>query len=384
MVFEEKLKRCVDKIEGVTDLSWQDLVNELELGVHPDTLRKSLAVGELSGYKIYRHMMDKLTDKTYDEEDVLLEIEHQKTELYKEKVKLRDQRRELNKINTAEARFENIMEVLQESVQALVLNPYVPMKEVDKVDSLADIATLLISDTHIGLHVDTPINYFDIAEATSRLEELYTQTVTSCEYAGVTKLNICVNGDLCNGIIQLGCRVDQEEDIVDQMLIASDLLSGIIGRLSEKFEVTVYATYGNHSRVVADKKSSISRENFERMMFEYMKLKVPHVPFITSLASDYLAFKINGKLAVLTHGDKDTIANCTQHFTNVLKVKPDYIFLGHIHHHNVKNDNNTLIVVNGSLIGADDYALGLRLTSQASQTLILHGKNDMVTEIKLG
>ena len=44
-------------------------------------------------------------DTQLTQEEVIAELEKEKVEIYKERVKLRDQRRELNKLHTAEARF---------------------------------------------------------------------------------------------------------------------------------------------------------------------------------------------------------------------------------------------------------------------------------------
>lgn len=328
-------------------------------------------------YYIMNALVDKIDDGMINDSDILNEIEAAKDELYKERVRLQDKNREYNNKLRVDARFERLVEVLEESVEPMYINvEYKPNKD-------SKVATVLISDTHIGLEVDNQVNFFNKEVANDRLSEFTSKIITLCKANGVSDINVCLNGDLVSGIINVSARVEQEEDIITQIVSASEMLSCVICELANRFNVTVYCTYGNHSRVFADKKQGLPRENFERMMFEYIKLKLPTIKIIDSKGADYLTFKINDKLAVLTHGDKDTVVNCKSHFVNVLGVKPDYVLLGHVHHHQVKNDNNTKIIVNGSLIGADSYAVGLRLTTKPSQTLIIHGEDDMVIEVGL-
>lgn len=349
-----------------------EIVAKYDLPYNPDSIRKAFHVTEFSGKGVYEYFTNKM-----NEIDVTKEIDAAKDALYKERVRLQDKTREYNNKLRVDARFERLVEVLEENVSPIEVYPIVYGMGEHKT------ATLVISDTHIGLNVDNQVNFFNKDIANERLGQLIGKTMVYCDAFNVNKINVCLNGDLVSGIINISARVEQEEDIITQIITASEMLSSAIAKLMDEFDVTVYATQGNHSRVFSDKKVGLPRENFERMMFEYIKLKLPTVKFVDSKCADYLTFKVNGKLVVLTHGDKDGLSNCVQHFMNLLGVKPDYVLLGHVHHHQVKNDNNSKVIVNGSLIGADDYAVGLRLTTKPSQTLIIHGEDDVVIEVTL-
>ena len=39
--YEDELQLLIDKVEGADDKSWEEMVSELGLSVHPDSLRKS-------------------------------------------------------------------------------------------------------------------------------------------------------------------------------------------------------------------------------------------------------------------------------------------------------------------------------------------------------
>ena len=49
----------------------------------------------------------------------------------------------------------------------------------------------------------------------------------------------------------------------------------------------------------------------------------------------------------------------------------DLVLTAHLHHFSADEQNETLVVSNGSLMGTDTYAANLRLSSKASQNLII-------------
>lgn len=67
--------------------------------------------------------------------------------------------------------------------------------------------------------------------------------------------------------------------------------------------------------------------------------------------------------------------NIKIHAVNITQQIPDICYLGHVHHLNVKDDNGTMIVVNGSLVGSDDYAVSLRYNTKPYQMLQIFDKD---------
>ena len=80
----------------------------------------------------------------------------------------------------------------------------------------------------------------------------------------------------------------------------------------------------------------------------------------------------------MTHGDKDSLSNIKLHSVNLLGRVPDRIYFGHIHHMNIKDDNGTEIVVNGSISGIDEFAMSLRCNTKPYQVLQVFD-NDVCT-----
>ncbi|MGL5689898.1 MAG: hypothetical protein ACRDD8_03665, partial [Bacteroidales bacterium] len=350
----------------------------LGLKMNKNTLRNAVNVGPYSGYNVAMYYKAKTMENSTEAE--LEEIRVAKDELYKERVRFQDQKREYNKALREEARFERLLEVLKENI---IPDSAQGWKPINSVFLGTNQATLLLSDLHIGLEVDNNINSFNKDIAIKRLTQVVDKTICHCVNNNVEKINVVLAGDLISGLIQLSARIEQEEDVITQITLCSEILSKAIMELTNYFDVEVFCTTGNHSRCVADKKANLNKENFERLIFEYLRLKCPNVQVTDSKTSDYIIYEVNGKKIVASHGDRDTMTNAKKHFVDLLGFIPSKILLGHIHHFNVKNDNDTTIIVNGSLISTDDYAMSLRCATKPSQTLIIHDEDDIIIELKL-
>ena len=93
--YEENLQLLINKVDGVNDLSWDDLCDRLNLDVHPDSLRKAFSVTDYCGYQVAQYYINKSTQELTA--DMIAKIQTAKDEEYKERVRLQDARREYNK-----------------------------------------------------------------------------------------------------------------------------------------------------------------------------------------------------------------------------------------------------------------------------------------------
>lgn len=354
---------CSNKQIGYSQ--WGDSILGYENVYSEDNCRK--------GFYIVNKLLSKIDDAVdINDIELLEELETLKDEIYKEKCKLQDVQREKRKSLRTEARFENLIDVLKEEIRNL------PPMKLNVCNRKADVnveASVLISDLHVGLIVDNTTHYYDIEVAKERLGELCSKTIKYCKLHNVSKLNVELLGDEISGIIQLGNRVEEEEDTISQVITVSELLSNFINDLKAEIpQVVIYAVIGNHSSVFANKKERSNKENFERLIFEYIKLRT-NQKVITNGLEDYLVYKIKDKTVILTHGNRDNLQNAKQHFVDLLGIIPEYIHFGHIHHFNIKDDCDTEITTNGSLISTDDFAVSIRKSTKASQVLIIYGED---------
>lgn len=374
--YEDELECLINKVEGQSDDDWIDLVDKLELDVHPDSLRKSFSGGRYGGYRVAKFYQQKIENEIFTSEELRL-LDAKKADLYKERVRLQDARREYNKLLREEARYENLVEVMENKLlEQLPLEHYVC-----KADWGGNVeAALLLSDIHYGLLVDNVLREYNTDVCKEALKELYNKVVYRCGIHHVNTLHINLLGDLIAGRIHLGSRVDSEEDVISQVLEISELLAQFINELAKHVaHIKVYGVIGNHSRVDSDKKSNLPAENFERLIFKYISMRLDGINVQTNGLEDWISYTIKDKLVFATHGDKDKISNMKTNATTLLGNNvPDIIYSGHIHHLNITDDNNTLILSNGSIVSVDEYAMSIRKASTPYQILQVFD-NDIIT-----
>lgn len=379
MTYDEKLDILAEAVEnGASREDWEDLVDELELDIHPDTLRKAWSVSPYSGFRVMQHYKEKMANGYCSDEEIK-KMDDAKWELYKERTRLQDARRELNKSYREEARFENLKEVLLERIESL---PEVNMECKKSISKESIEAALLFSDVHYGLTIDTPLNLFNTDIAKERIKKMVEKTIYYCNKNNVSKLNLCVLGDCVSGVIHNSIRAEQEEDTVTQLMDFSEILVQVIKELkSEIPEVVVYSTWGNHDRIIANKKDSINRENLARIVPFYLKARLPDVKIIDSHGVDYIEAVIGNKKTVMAHGDRDSVASAVNNYVRLLGYVPEQIFLGHTHEYVDKCDCDTQVTVNGCIDGSDEYAMSIRKSSKPHQVLKIYDVD--VNTIKL-
>lgn len=382
MSYEDELQLLIDKVEGIDTRSWEEMIDELDINVHPDSLRKSFNGGRYSGYSVAKYYQDKFQNDYCSQEEID-RLEQLKKEIYKEKIKYQDMRREYRKELTSEARFENLVDVLKTEISALDELPMYQYGESVSRLKESKSAILTLSDWHIGAIIDNQWNCYSIDIARERMQQLLKKTKRYILSYNITNLAIEINGDMVHGLINVSNRVQSEEDVVSQIIIVSDMLSYFINELKPYVQkIKVITTLGNHGRLVPNKKEAINKENMEMLIPEFLKLKLDKdITITTSGGLDFVKYTFNNKIICLAHGQHDKVNQVIEDFSKIYKCVPDEIHLGHTHAHKDINESNIYITVNGSLCGSDEYALNLRAVTKPSQTLIIYDEDRCVIEI---
>lgn len=374
--YEDELQLLIDKVEGNSEDDWEDLVDKLDVRMHPDSLRKSFNVGRYSGYQVAKYFQDKFMNEYCTEEEVE-KLESLKNEVYKEKVKLRDVKREYLKHLRHEARFENLLDTVKYEVANL--EP-IKLYKCNENTNTGVNGALIISDLHYGSTSDNVLNLYNTDVCKDRMNQLLNKTIYYCSIHRVQTLYINLLGDLVNGNIHTSVRCEQEEDVISQIIHVAELLSQFISELSNYVpEIKIVCVQGNHSRVTPNLKESLNVENFERMIFEIIKTRLPDIPMIINGLEDWATYEIGDRKIFVEHGDKTKIDSIKNKAINLLGYVPTDIFVGHYHHMENISDGNTDVVINGSVMGVDSYAMKHRLNNKPHQVLRVYNDEDVCT-----
>lgn len=380
--YENALKEVYEKTNGISDLDWQDIVDKYDIKlndnrINRDTLRKASQT-IFGGAFVSEYMKERFAKQSDSPQDnYIKELEDKKYEAKLEVIKLRDKLREMNKMDYAQARFENLKDVMIEEIAKLndlSIKPYKPLNKTN--DSV--VASLMISDIHLGMEIHNDFNDYNIEIAKDRLDTLKAKTIAYCINHEVSKLNIELLGDLVSGHIHTSLRVQQEEDAISNIMTLCEVMANFINDIKEYVsDVTVYSVYGNHGRLLPNKKDSVNIENVERLIPFYLRARLGNTVKVIDSKNDFIEMSIQGRKVVITHGDKDSLSGALNNYIRILGYVPDEIHMGHLHSTQTKDDCDTEIIVNGSVVSTDDYALSIRKATKPSQQLRVYLGEDV-------
>ena len=362
------------KQNGLIDMDWADLSAKIDATLRPDEPQFNESVYRKESALLHRYWENVfLREKAPNVQDEM-------DKLYKAKRLLADQRREYNKVLVSDARAEHLGEEMLLAVKRM--NEDYPLLSV-VVHSRAGFsgkeAVLFISDVHYGMITDNMWNRYNTTICKERLERLVEKASNVCMFQGIRKLHIVLLGDMVAGSIHVGVRVASEENTIDQLMHVSELLAQAINGLSASVpEIEVYSTYGNHARVVANKKESIHADNMERILPWWLRERLVTNSRIRVNESPYHEFvkvDVLGAGIVAPHGDLDNIREAgliiPALFANVGGAPVKYVVMGDKHHQESYERLGVESFIVGSLCGTDNYANDKRLFSKPSQMMMV-------------
>ena len=82
---------------------------------------------------------------------------------------------------------------------------------------------------------------------------------------------------------------------------------------------------------------------------------------------------------MFAHGHLENLNQLVQSWAGATQEYIDYLCVGHFHCEKIKTFQNAKVIVNGSIVGTEQYALSKRLFSKPSQYLILFEGNNFIS-----
>lgn len=310
----------------------------------------------------------------------------------KEKIKLRDERIQINSAIRALSREETLKEIAKECVGQLAQEKVLECPSAKPIEGAGKTATLIISDWHYGLDVNLYYNKYNTSIAKDRVQKLLNEVAYICEQnKGIERLVVLNLGDMISGNIHLPLRINSRIDVITQTIEVSELLAEFLNNLSGIVpNINYYSVADNHSRLDPNKKESLQVESFTRIIDWWLKERLKNNSSITFgdniYGDDIATFKVYDFNIIGVHGHKDKQRGIIQSLTSYSQQHWDMILAAHMHHVSANELNQTEFYCNGSLCGTDDYANDLRLHSNPSQLLIISTPDDIsrcIYKIKL-
>ena len=366
----------IKKEERPDDLDWGDIVELLGLDLNKDSLRKSQDT-IFGGIAVYKKMKDKeLISKPSDYQQ---EVQIQLQELKKERIRLSDERAALNRRLRNEARKESMHDLITECAQSLKTEDN-KIKPVCVEEEFEKAAILTLSDFHFGLEINEFNNVYNADVFYQRLNKILGKTIEYIQLNKVRTLYVLGLGDYMSGIIHTTTRIENRENIVQQVIKVSEALSQMLTELSKFVEIYYYDVTDNHGRVFPNKDDWENEDNFSLFVRWYLDARFKDNEYIHIMQNTYSneigVVEIFGRNYAFTHGHRDKISNIVQNLSLMTKKFYDAIFMAHCHHYEANEIHGTYVYMNGTLSGTDMYANNERKTSNPSQNLFILNSSD--------
>jgi len=296
-------------------------------------------------------------------------------------------------IKTTKPTEPTVEETMEEKIQRLLIpSPTVSAPKLDSNFGPEERVCLILSDLHIGRRTPS----FDSHVYTDRLSQLYEAVDNIVRMhrndSALRIIHVFDAGDNVHGerVGQQGRMNDFEFGIPEQLAISTSVMGELIDKLLGIFdEVHWHDAPGNHGNL--DKIYSAGSnwdlvrvnlmENLKSTQDRIFFHRPPHINRVAFSIADVMNHKF-----LVTHGD--TIKSYGGFpFGSVIKKMEHWRFinhfdaavLGHFHTANVLNFNGMPIIMNGTIVSHDEYALQLGYDSPPSQTIFGTSEDHLVT-----
>lgn len=293
----------------------------------------------------------------------------------KERVKLRDERTQLNANVRKIAREEDIKEIAYECASRVEDRKLLrQLYSFNEVREGSKSAILELSDWHYGIDVNSYWNTYNPDIAKYRISKLRDEVIRYLDFHNVNDLWVVNLADLICGRIHLTLRLQSRIDVITQIMEVSEILSEFLNDLrSTGCRVHYVSCLDNHSRIEPNKGDSLDFESLTRITDWYLTKRLEGIVDFheNTYSQDIITFEVGGYKIAGIHGDKDKPSEVVKHITMMTHSHYDLILTAHLHHFSCDEQNETVVISNGSLMGTDDYAEKLRLSSKPSQNLII-------------
>lgn len=372
------------KDSGNLDMSWDEIANIINKEFRTDESEYRSEAAYRKPYQQAKRYFESNVFKTYkDEDSYFKELQIQKQELEKEKVKTRDERNELRRVIREEARKESYKEQILRSISEYQCNPleYDKNKQFNGVLKTDNDLIISCTDIHAGIEIDNYFNKFNEDILRDRFNQ-YLDKIFEVQLRHGSENVYVILSELISGIIHNELRIENNQNLIEQFLTVTDYLSQFLSELSYHFNtVNVYICPGNHSRISPKKEDSLKGENIDHLVIPFLEAKLQNfknIMFNTNKIEESIAmFDVRNNVVMASHGDKDAPSNVVQKFTLLFGIRPSLVYLGHRHTNGLTTIYNTKVVESGTMAGTDNYALDLRLHSKPSQTISVVTENGL-------
>lgn len=294
-----------------------------------------------------------------------------------EKIKVRQEKNQISKYENSMARTQLIMEYIDDALDRL---PRFEFATPLPYSSGEREAGLLLSDLHWGQVIRPediwPLyNEFDNDVFKKRMEFLADQVIRFCDKEDIERLHIMSLGDELENDNLFANQVNNiSERVVDQLINYSEYKSAWLQNLSRYLRLEYYIVPGNHTRLTPKRKDALRENNWTRISASYIQNRFKNEPNINVKWTDsnFSIVDIMDYTILCAHGHEvGNLDQAIQEYITMFGIDFDALAIGHYHSPSMREIHGRDVMVNGCLVGTNEFSIQIRKTSRPSQKLFV-------------
>ena len=320
---------------GVYDGTWEDIADLINFYYRADDTEYKTSSAYRKPYEQAKKFYEGGVFSKFSEDEYVKKLTDTKRQLEREKVKVRDERRAWNKQNYNEARIDDFLEQMADSLRTSGAVQFASECSDRALTSDNDMIVLL-SDLHIGATFENIFGIYNTDIAKERMDKLLSNVLELQKMHNSEDCYVLSLGDQISGIIHKTIQVTNRENVVEQVKIATELISSFCYELTKVFnKVYFISASGNHSRLTTVKENAMHDDRLDDIVSWCVGLKLSHISnFImwSGIDTSMSVFNVRGKTYVAVHGDYDDFSKSGIHkLISMIRVFPEACFLRHRH-----------------------------------------------------
>lgn len=375
------------KADGLLgDMTWVEIADFFNKEFRDDETQYYDSSAYRKRYKNFSDAYEELFSQENFTNEEMMTIEEHKRELEKAKIKMRDERLDYQKTIREEARKESFIELVRRVfVDTVVPFDYYTNYTFSGVSN--DEMVICLSDLHVGIVCDNYWNQFNTNILKERLHKYLDEIRDIQRTHSCRKCYLVLGGDNISGLIHSNLRLQNNENVIRQLKIASEYIGNFVNELvkMEEFEeIEIHSVAGNHSRLSQNKEEHLKGEELDELIPFYLKLMFVNNDVVKVYEDSPIDSTINtftttgNKLFYIVHGDKDSVSKVVSDTTLMVGKKPDGIIMGHRHHNALDSTHNVKVIQCGCVVGTDTHCVDLRISGEPEQCVFITNENRTV------
>lgn len=332
----------------------------------------------LYGSRYTLELLEKESINSVEAEKVINEYDEKMIELRKERQKFFDYRNAFYKVVRERSRQEELNEIITRAVTSENL----PKLNYEPLPHNISNNDLLVSlnDMHYGASYSNYWGDYNSDVCREMIKNYLDRIIKIAEIHNSENCIVWENGDCISGSIHKSIQVTNKENVIEQVIGVSELISEFIAELSKHFKTVKFVSVsGNHSRIDPDKNSSLVSERLDDIVEWYLSARLQNFTNVEigseKIDSTMYLINIRGKNYCGVHGDFDGSQTKVQSLQTMIG-KPIYAVLsGHMHHNKVDEVQGIKTVMAGSFLGMDDYCVQKRIFGKPEQMVCVCTEN---------